>query len=675
MRKKLRLFTPIAVILMALSATMAAVTWFYDRALFTVFASMTAAVFAVALFMLRNLSRRTREVLDEVAAGVRYAMGGGFTELPTPVITLRGGTEIIWYNKLCAEHLFGGKSMLGEDIGAVFPGVDFAGSSTAEGYDLEYRDRRYTAFVAAVEIDDVLTSVVYLIDDTRGKFYTSEYQLSRPSVAVIAVDNYEELVQDYKDSERAQLMTEVEGAIERYISLHHGFVSKASRDRYFAIVEMRGVRDMLSDRFDLLDTVRALSPEGRMPPTLSVGLAGEEASLYECEQAARQALDMCLGRGGDQAAVKRGSGYEFYGGLSKAVEKRTKVKTRIVANALSELVRSAGNVVLMGHRFADLDSLGASVGMLRAAQKMGKQAHIVVDKNRNLVGPLLERLQRAGYTDGDFVGPGEAQQLMNPQTLLIILDTHVPHVLESEAVYRAAKTVVVIDHHRKLVGHIDNAVVFYHEPYASSACEMVAELMQYFPSLPVPNRAEAEAMLAGIMLDTKNFVLRTGVRTFEAAAWLRRLGADTVAVRGLFASTMESYRHKATFIAAAEIYGRYAIAATEESFPDIRIVAPQAADELTGIAGVDASFVLFVYEGAVNVSARSLGAVNVQLIMERLGGGGHQTMAAAQFPGGAVDDVRRQLIEAIDGYNEAAVSRQSDKAEKTGEKTAERTGA
>ncbi|HHY52758.1 MAG TPA: hypothetical protein GX499_05870, partial [Clostridiales bacterium] len=296
------------------------------------------------------------------------------------------------------------------------------------------------------------------------------------------------------------------------------------------------------------------------------------------------------------------------------------------------------------------DSVGAAVGMFRAVRSMNKPVQIALDKQKNLVKPLLEKLFQAGYSEDDFLPPEAALELVNPKTVVIILDTHVPHVVESEAIYRAAKNVVVIDHHRKLVGHIDNAVIFFHEPYASSTCEMVTELLQYFPSRPTLSRVEAEALMAGIMLDTKNFVLRTGVRTFEAAAWLRRMGADTVEVRKMFASSLEAYQQKASFIATAQIYQRCAIAVSDEVFEDIKIVAAQAADELTTIADLDASFVIYVYGNEINVSARSLGAINVQLIMEKLGGGGHQTMAAAQFPNTDVETVRRRVMEAIDEY-------------------------
>jgi c-di-AMP phosphodiesterase-like protein len=469
---------------------------------------------------------------------------------------------------------------------------------------------------------------------------------------MIVVDNYEELTQEYKDTERAQLISEVERAIEQYIAAHSGFYTRIERDKYLAVVQERGVARMIEGKFDLLDQVRGVKIGNRMNVTVSIGLGREAANLYESEGMSRQAVDMCLGRGGDQATVKTQNGYEFYGGVSKGIEKRTKVKTRIIASALAELIEVAGNVIIMGHRFADLDALGSSVGMLKAVRAMNKPAHICIDKQKNLVQSRLQRLRAGGYADSDFLSPEEALGHVSHNTLLIIMDVHVPHVVESEPLYRACRNVVVIDHHRKLVGYIENAVIFYHEPYASSASEMVSELIQYFPVRPQITKVEAEALLAGIMLDTKNFVLRTGVRTFEAAAYLRRQGADSSEVRSLFTNSMENYQQKTSLVSNAEVYRGCAIAASEEAFEGVKIVAPQAADELMGISGVDASFVIFLYDGVVNVSARSMGAVNVQVIMEKLGGGGHHTMAAAQFPGGAIENIREQVMQAIDRYRD-----------------------
>ena len=336
------------------------------------------------------------------------------------------------------------------------------------------------------------------------------------------------------------------------------------------------------------------------------------------------------------------------------MEKRNKVRTRIMANAISEVARTCDNIYIMGHRLADLDSLGSAIGMYAGLKYLGKPCHIVLDTEKNLAQSLYKTIvgSDSSYA-GAFITPYRALDSVTKNTLLIVVDTHIPAILESRELYEACRNVVVIDHHRKMVNHIDNAIIFFHEPYASSASEMVTELVQYFSDGKLRlSVEEAEALLAGIMLDTKNFTLHTGVRTFEAAAFLRRMGADTVEVRRLFSSTMAAYQERSHLVSAAEIYHHCAVAYTGDTAGDIHVVAPQAADDLLTISGVDASFVLFETEGTVNISARSMGSVNVQIIMENMGGGGHQTMAGAQVKNKPLEACRQELLTAIDQYFE-----------------------
>ena len=650
MNKSFKLFIPAILVLIALSSALAFLMLLVEPLYFILSAVMCVIAFLIVLIMLRRVSRKTAYVLGEIGDGIARTRDNAFIDSPIPVLTVYEGGEIIWCSQSCREDIFDGEDVRGMHISEVLPQVDVKLPSPPEGINITCRNRDYTVFVSCGARDGDNIAIVYLVDDTELKFYTNEYYQTRPSVAVIVVDNYEELLQDYKDTERAQLMSEVERAVEQYVESHFGFYTRIERGKYMAVIQERGVEKIIETKFDLLDNVRKMQIGTRMNVTISIGIGREAESLYESEGMARQAVEMCLGRGGDQATVKTQNGYEFYGGISKGIEKRTKVKTRIIANALAELIEASDNVIVMGHRFADLDSLGSCVGMLKSVRAMNKPAVICIDKKKNLVGSLLQRLRDNGYTDEDFLNPDEALPLVNSSTLLIIMDAHVPHVLESEPIYRACRNVVVIDHHRKLVSYIDNAVIFYHEPYASSASEMVSELVQYFPVRPQLNKVEAEALLSGIMLDTKNFVLRTGVRTFEAAAYLRRRGADTSEVRSLFTNSMENYQQKTSLVANAEIYRGCAIAASDYQFDSVKIVAPQAADELMSISGVNASFVIFMYDNVVNVSARSMGAVNVQLVMEKLGGGGHHTMAAAQFPNENTEAIRERVMLAIDEY-------------------------
>ncbi|MCR5717796.1 MAG: DHH family phosphoesterase, partial [Oscillospiraceae bacterium] len=352
------------------------------------------------------------------------------------------------------------------------------------------------------------------------------------------------------------------------------------------------------------------------------------------------------GRGGDQAAVKTESGYQFFGGVSKGVEKKSRAKTRMVAGAIQELICDSQQVFLMGHRFGDLDSIGGCCGLAGAIRLMNIPVNVVVDPKKNLSHQLIDLVK--GEIGGDlFITPDEALDSLTAETLLIICDTHNKDILESQELYRAAKRVIVIDHHRKNVNFVDNALVFHHEPYASSACEMITELLQYFKLTDTVDAIYANCLLSGIMLDTKNFVMRTGVRTFEAAAYLRKIGADTVCVKNLFSGSIEAYRSRTEIVGSAEITENYAIAVAPQDTTDVRLVAPQAADELLNISHVEAAYVLYESGGVVSISARSYGKVNVQVIMEALGGGGHQSMAATQISGITVEEAKKRLQSAI----------------------------
>ena len=359
---------------------------------------------------------------------------------------------------------------------------------------------------------------------------------------------------------------------------------------------------------------------------------------------------MALGRGGDQAAIKKNDSYKFFGGVSKGVEKRDKVKTRVIAATLTNHIDNSSNVIIMGHRFSDLDSVGSCIGMWSAVVKgLNKNAYILINRQQTLAKSLVASFEKAGF-DSIFKTEDEALDLLDEHSLLIIVDTHNPNFVESKEVYERCDRVVVIDHHRMMVNHIDKALVFFHEPYASSASEMTAELVQYLGHNSL-SRLESEALLSGIMLDTKNFVLRTGVRTFEAAAYLKSNGADTVEVKRLFSNSIDTYKVKYKLVSEAEIFNYCAIASADEDIPDIRIASAQAADELLGIENVKASFVIYKTGKTVNISARSLGDMNVQVIMEQLGGGGHQMMAACQLENTGIAEARERLVEIISGLD------------------------
>ena len=595
--------------------------------------------------------RRLRRFSIDLSSILSSAQTEALVDFPMPALIVLDNGEILWYNERFGKNVLQSDDMHGMNLSEIFTGQDFQGELPQQELQLGYKKNRYTAFAIRTVQNETAVHVVYLVDDTELKEYKERYLRTRATVMIITIDNYEELLQSARESGRTQAMPEIEYAVTSYLKGYGALTCKIERDKFYAIVEENAMQQIIATRFSLLDNVRKIEVAQRIPATLSIGVGRHADSLSESEEMARQALDMSLGRGGDQAAIKTSSGYEFYGGVSKGIEKRTKVKTRIVANALTELIASSSNVIIMGHRFADLDCVGAALGIYRAVRLLERNAAIAIYKEKNLAKPLLEKLEAENY-ENVFHEPEELFEHIDQDTLLIIVDVHAKHFVESEELYRRCRSVVVIDHHRKMVDYIDNAVIFYHEPYASSASEMVSELVQYFGLQKNLGRAEAEALLAGIMLDTKNFVVKTGVRTFEAAAYLKRLGADTVEVRKLFSSPMESYQKKAKLVSSATAYRRCAIAVSQGVVEDVKLIAPQAADELLSISDVDASFVVFENGSQIEISARSMGTINVQLIMEKLGGGGHLNMAAAQFPGAELEDVYQQLLSAIDEYYE-----------------------
>ena len=426
---------------------------------------------------------------------------------------------------------------------------------------------------------------------------------------------------------------------------------RSDRDRYLMVLDEARYEKFAAGRFSILDDVRTVQAGEGVCATLSIGVGREAAGFEALYKNAGLALEMALSRGGDQAVVKDRMNFEFYGGRAKTTEKRTKVKSRVMANALGDLMDDTEHVYVMGHKYADMDTLGAAAGICAIARKRGKHARIVLDMENNSVGPMLRKLRALPEYKDVFIGGGDAFLRVQPDTLLVVVDTNRPESVESEPLLESCNRVAVIDHHRRGSSYIEKMALNYHEPYASSASELVTELLGYLLETGDLLKTEAEALLAGIVLDTKNFTNRTGGRTFEAAAYLRRAGADTQDVQRMFQSDLESMIDRYAIIRRAELYREdLAIAAIDE--PCERVTAAKAADELLTLSGVQASFVFYPKDDGVYISARSLGEVNVQVIVEALGGGGNSTSAGGQLPGVTVDQVRQKLRDAIEKYYE-----------------------
>ena len=580
---------------------------------------------------------------------IQYSLTG----LPIPTMLIADG-RVLWYNTIFREEVLNGTDAVTRPIDRLFPELDLAVCSRPHGQDLTVGNKRFTAYAGAAK-GSRGANIVYLVDDTVYKQTLEEYTASRPACLIIVIDSYDELFDDMKDSEQAKELEAINSLLEAYIGKSTGFLRKISNSRYIAVVEERDIHWMLQERFEILDQVRALHPGGFT--TLSIGVGHGGKTLQECHQMARESIDIALGRGGDQAAVKTVDGFEFYGGISHGVEKRSHVRSRIIANALCDLIKKSDSVIIMGHRMSDLDAIGSAIGALRICKICGVPAVIAVNSDATLAGPLLKTFIDTGEGH-NFIPPDQTLDVITPRTLLIVVDTYQKRLLESQKIYEKCKRVVVIDHHRMAVGHIDNPLLLYHEPYASSASELVCELLQFLPKEDNITALEAQALLAGIMLDTRSFALHVGVRTFEAAAWLRSRGAQTADTKLLFNTSKEEYEARAHIVESAYIYKGCAIALSEELDAGMNVVLPMAANDLLTINGVDASFVAVAKNGGVNISARSMGALNVQVILEPLGGGGHLMMAGAQLHDCTLQDAETRIREQIDIYRAAQAAQQ-----------------
>lgn len=636
------------ILFLILLADIAVVRYFNNYA-FEVTVGLAIVGFIISAFSLLGLHKNIGKIISGVSKGISTAHSKALTELRIPVFIATSYGEIVWYNPEFENSVFEASMIVGKNIETVF-GTDFKADMQNNNHtEIAFGNKIFSVTDSVVESGGSELRIYYLFDITELRKIAFEYEQTRPVVAVLAIDNIDEITKNAKDSEIASFRGEIQRRIEKWCSHIDGICRKLSGDRYMLVLDERSYAKMSENGITVLDSVRELK-FADSSATLSIGIGQGGASLSECEEMASQALDMALGRGGDQAVVKLPNNeYKFYGGVSGALEKHNKVKARIISNTLKTLIMSSSNVILMGHRFADLDSFGACLALSSAVTMLGKDSYIVMDKEKTMAESLYNRT-KALESGFNIMNGNEVLPIIDKETLLIITDVHRPSFLDSPEVYNHCKNIVVIDHHRKAVDFINDAVIFYHETAVSSACEMVTEMLQYMCPKSV-GQLEAEALLSGIMLDSRNFVLNTGVRTFEAAAFLRNRGADPVTVKKLFASSIESYKLRAEIVASAELYdGDCAIAVNDMVNTSTRMASAQAADELLGINGVLGSFVICRYGSEINISARSFGGMNVQVIMEKLGGGGHRTMAACQLQVDSFGEAKERLKAAIEEY-------------------------
>lgn len=637
--------TALIAIFLVLYAAHSAVLYLYNKQWCLL--SVISFVIMLLLFAVcrKKLRRFIFSRINYAATAMTDTESGIVNSAEFPVLVISEDNTVQWCNNAFLSFYEEKENVIGRRLSAIVDNAQIEKLMHFKSAEFALQDKIFKAFLLLGSNE----KIIYLVDQTKLKKTAAEYKFSRPVTAILQIDALDETFKDAKDSTKTQIGSRVQNLIENWFTFTGGIMYTLSRERFMLIFEQRYLKQFEEEKFKILEQVREFRFEDNKFLTLSMGVAHGCKSLHETEVLARQALDMALSRGGDQAAVKSpDTDYRFYGGVKSAVEKGSRVRARVMAKAFRGLIESSDHILLMGHKFSDLDSLGSAFAFASALNRMGKQANVVVNRENTMARTLLNYITEAGFSDLIATGE-EILPLIDERTLLIVVDTHRPEMLDYPEVYKKAKKVAVIDHHRKATDHISNALIFYNETAVSSVCEMVTELWQYMGAEFIGN-AEADALLSGIMLDTKNFVFNTGVRTFEAAAYLRRRGANPIAVKKMFSDSMQICKDKYEVISSAQIYNDCVIAVNTAETENSRLVSAQAVDELLGVEGVKAAFVLFSGGGKIGISARSFGEVNVQLIMEALGGGGHKTMAACTLASNDINSALRQLMETIDKY-------------------------
>ena len=657
-RKLARLFQPSFQLYFVCLVLFALISAFFSIPLAVV---ELAAILALAVYSRQHTNRCRREIaryLENVTGTVDTATKDTMANSPLPMIIFRPESDdIIWTNDRFLqltgerEHLFDTK------ITAAVP--DFSSRWLMEGKtecptEVEYGSRRFLVFGHLVRTggrSGGFLATTYWVDVTEFSLIRERYQATRPVAAVLLLDNYDELMKNLTENQRSALVSEIDSRLDEWVAESGGMLRRYQRERYLFIFDEQYLAKFIENKFDILDAIHQVVNPSGINATLSIGVGKDGETYRELFQFANLSIDMALSRGGDQAVIRNKFTFEFYGGRSKETEKRTKVKSRVMANALSALVSDSSQVFIMGHRSPDNDCIGAAAGVCALCRKNGVPVHIIKEAAPPPAQELIDRLSPLPEYQDCFLTAQEALLIADSRSLTVVVDTNRPDQVQAAELLESCNRVAVIDHHRRAATYIEGAALNYHEPYASSASEMVTELLQYIVEPNQILRAEAEALLAGIVLDTKNFTMRTGGRTFEAAAFLRRSGADTAEVKKLYQNDLADTVAKYALIQNAQLY-RDHIALAVSPQPVNRIIAAQAADELLNIMGIDTSFVVAPDGDKVNLSARSMGDTNVQVILEKLGGGGNAAAAGGQVSGQSVDEVAQALKEAIDQYFE-----------------------
>ena len=618
------------------------------------------ALVALYIYHRRQTMRRHRNVtayIETITGGTDSITKSNLLNTPLPVVVFRADSgEIVWANQgfvalidedddildMCIEDLtpdLETQKLLGSEPGTMITAL---GERTFQVYGAA---SRMTGRAAAQ--GQLVTA--YFVDITENQNIKAMYEASRPVISLLVLDNYEELMKGGGEAAKSSVLAQIDERLNNWTTGTGGLLRKYDRDHYLFLSDEHGFQLMVEDKFSILESIHQVVSEGGVSASLSIGVGKDSDTYEEAFRWAQTSIEMALSRGGDQAVVKDHLDFQFYGGRAKSTEKRTKVKSRVMAKALGELIADAGQIYVMGHEYADMDAVGAAAGVCCAARKKGKKAQIVIDLEGNNARPLVKKLRDMPEYEDVFVSGPDAFIHAQAGALLVVVDTNRPELVESRQLLDACNRVAVIDHHRRAADYIENPALNFHEPYASSASELVTELLQYLVEPGDLLRGEAEALLAGIMLDTKNFNVRAGSRTFEAAAFLRRAGADPSEVRRYFQSDLDSMIQRYDIIRNAKmVHGDIAVAVAEKEVS--RVTAAKAADDLLTLQGIRASIVLYRQGDGVSMSARSLEEINVQVILESLGGGGNAASAGGHVPNSDLETVRRRVVASIDKY-------------------------
>lgn len=651
---------------------LAALLFLMDILVFTVNikAGMLVSVFlAVYVLIVVFLYFHSRAVImnELISFATQYGQvqKNLLNEFIVPYALLDYSGRILWMNESFAK-LSGKNKKYRKSVSNLFPEIvpsKFPQETDSE-IEFQYEEKDYRAVMRLISMQKLLEEsglvemeshnsliALYLFDETDLNRYIRQKEDEKLVTGLLYLDNYEEALNSVEEVRRSLLVALIERKLNKYFGEVDGLIKKLEKDKFILVLRKRSLEELKKKRFNILEEVKTVNIGNDMAVTISIGIGINAPSYAQNYEYSRIAIDLALGRGGDQVVIKDRDQMTYFGGKSQQMGKNTRVKARVKAHALREFMVSKDKVVVMGHKIPDVDSIGAGIGIYRAAKSLNKKAHIVVNNPTMSVRPIIENfIKNTDYDENMFINSEEAKEIVDNNTVVIVVDTNKPSYTECEELLHKTKTIVVLDHHRQGSEVIQNAVLSYIEPYASSACEMVAEILQYFSDDIRIYNIEADALYSGIIIDTNNFTAKTGVRTFEAAAFLRRCGADVTRVRKMFRDDVKSYRAKAEAIRHVETYkGSFAIAVCpSEGIDSPTVVASQAANELLNVESIKASFVLTDYQGKIFISARAIDEVNVQIIMERMGGGGHINMAGAQLPGASVEMAIKQLKETLD---------------------------